>query len=54
VFVSTDAGQSWRSLVNGLDMKGMRQLALSSDGTVLYAGTISRGVYRLGQLDGKQ
>jgi hypothetical protein len=48
VFVSTDGAQSWRPLTDGLDFRGMRQLALSSDGAVLYAATISRGVYRLG------
>ncbi len=48
VLVSTDGAQSWQPLTTGLDFKGMRQLALSFDGSVLYAATISRGIYRLG------
>ena len=48
VLVSVDGGHSWASLTNGLDFFHMRALALSQDGSVLYAGTRGRGVFRLG------
>jgi photosystem II stability/assembly factor-like uncharacterized protein len=48
VFATTDHGGSWQLLADGLDFFGMRALALSEDGTVLYAGTRGGGVFRLG------
>ena len=48
VFVSTDGAQSWQKLGNGLSFTAVRQLALSTDGTVLYAATRGGGPFRLG------
>jgi photosystem II stability/assembly factor-like uncharacterized protein len=49
VFVSEDAGESWRLINNGLRTRAVRSLGISSDGKVLYAGTIGEGVFRLGE-----
>jgi photosystem II stability/assembly factor-like uncharacterized protein len=48
VLATADHGGSWRQLAGGLSFFGMRALALSEDGTVLYAGTRGGGVFRLG------
>lgn len=52
VFVSTDGGDTWQAIIEGLERKDVSVLALSQDGTVLYAGTASgnggAGVWRLG------
>ena len=52
VFVSTDGGNAWRQINQGLARKDVMVLALSADGSVLYAGTASgsggAGVWRLG------
>lgn len=48
VYVSTDSGLTWQDISTGLDTKEILQLALSTDGTVLYAGTSGDGAYRLG------
>jgi photosystem II stability/assembly factor-like uncharacterized protein len=48
VFVSTDWAQTWREINVGLDRPEVHGLALSADGTVLYAGTNGAGVFRLG------
>ena len=48
VFYTTDGGDTWHSLNEGLDFRNVHLLALSADGSVLYAGTSGRGVYRLG------
>ena len=48
VFYSTDGGDTWHALNDGLTFRNVHVLALSSDGSVLYAGTSGRGVYRLG------
>lgn len=48
VFVTTDGAQSWRKLGNGLPPIPMREIVLSQDGSVLYAGTFGAGVWRLG------
>jgi photosystem II stability/assembly factor-like uncharacterized protein len=50
VFLSEDAGQTWRLINNGLRTRSVRTLAISSDGMLLYAGTQGEGVFRLGEL----
>ncbi|MBM3152818.1 MAG: hypothetical protein FJZ96_11575 [Chloroflexi bacterium] len=56
VFVSTDGGDTWTRLNNGMGRSDVQVLALSQDGTVLYAGTASgsggAGVWRLGMPTG--
>jgi photosystem II stability/assembly factor-like uncharacterized protein len=47
VFRSSDAGRTWSPLKEGLRMRAVNALALSSDGRVLYAATEGEGVYRL-------
>jgi photosystem II stability/assembly factor-like uncharacterized protein len=53
VFYSTDGGMMWQRLSNGLTNLNVRGLALSQDGSVLYAGTIGSGVFRLGMFSGQ-
>jgi photosystem II stability/assembly factor-like uncharacterized protein len=48
VFFTTDGGMMWQPLVEGLTNTNVRGLALSDDGSVLFAGTIGSGVFRLG------
>jgi photosystem II stability/assembly factor-like uncharacterized protein len=48
VFVTTDGGQSWQSLRDGLTRNNIVNLALSADGSILYAGSDGGGVFRLG------
>lgn len=52
VFYTLDGGGSWQPLTNGLIRKDVSTLALSEDGSILYAGTASgnggAGVWRLG------
>jgi photosystem II stability/assembly factor-like uncharacterized protein len=48
VFVSTDGAQTWQQIAEGLTALVVDRLALSEDGTVLYAGTRGGGVFRLG------
>jgi photosystem II stability/assembly factor-like uncharacterized protein len=48
VFVTTDGGQSWQPLREGLTRNKIVNLALSADGSVLYAGSDGGGVFRLG------
>ena len=48
VFVSTDGAQTWQRISEGLTNTPVISLALSHDGSVLYAGTDSAGVWRLG------
>lgn len=48
VYYSTDGGVAWKDLSTGLDHVSARVLALSDDGSVLYAGVFGDGVYRLG------
>jgi photosystem II stability/assembly factor-like uncharacterized protein len=48
VFVTLDGGETWQSLNNGLATRDITNLALSADGSVLYAGTGASGVFRLG------
>lgn len=48
VYVSLDGGSSWQALSAGLTIRAVRDLALSADGSVLYAATYGAGVWRLG------
>lgn len=48
VFCSTDSGRGWTALNDGLSTRAITDLALSSDGSVLYAATEGGGVWRLG------
>ncbi len=48
IFYSTDSGQTWQPLNQGLDFRDFRNLALSDDGSVLYAASQGAGVFRLG------
>jgi photosystem II stability/assembly factor-like uncharacterized protein len=50
VFVSTNGADSWQRLSDGFPDVRAEQLALSGNGSILYAGTGIRGVYRLGTL----
>ncbi|MBA7613990.1 Ycf48-like protein [subsurface metagenome] len=47
VYMSTDGGESWTTINEGLSTKAVASLALSSDGRVLYAATSGEGVFRL-------
>ena len=47
IYLSEDGGQSWRLHNEGLTMKSVSVLELSSDGGTLYAGTSGGGVFRL-------
>jgi photosystem II stability/assembly factor-like uncharacterized protein len=52
VFVSADWAQTWQQMNDGLERRDIQVLALSDDGTVLYAGTAAgsggAGAWRLG------
>ncbi len=48
VYYSADSGQTWQSLSQGLNFRDFHNLALSEDGSVLYAGSQGAGVFRLG------
>ncbi|MFC1569289.1 T9SS type A sorting domain-containing protein [bacterium] len=50
VYVSTNGGDTWMAINEGLDHQTMNSLALSDDGSVLYAATMGAGVYRLGDV----
>jgi photosystem II stability/assembly factor-like uncharacterized protein len=54
VFYSTDGGKTWTSLNKGLLTRAVVSLALSADGSVLYAATVGGGVFRLGALPAAQ
>lgn len=47
VYRSVDGGRTWSAINNGLLMRSVNALALSSDGLHLYAATEGGGVYRL-------
>ena len=51
VYLSEDAGQSWRLLSEGLRTRSVRALAISADGETLYAATRGEGVFRLSTHD---
>ncbi len=48
IYVSTDTAATWQAINQGLDHKAVHALALTEDGTVLYAGVKGAGVWRLG------
>jgi photosystem II stability/assembly factor-like uncharacterized protein len=48
VFVSTDGAQTWRHISDGLTITSVISLALTADGSILYAGTYNGGAWRLG------
>jgi photosystem II stability/assembly factor-like uncharacterized protein len=48
VYYSTDSGETWMTLNDGLGTRAVVDLALSADGSVLYAATSGGGVFRLG------
>ena len=50
VHVSLDGGVSWQLLIDGLTHRSVEVLAISDDGSVLYAGADGGGVFRLGAL----
>ncbi len=47
VYRSSDAGVTWLKINNGLRTRAVKALAISSDGSTLYAGTEGEGVFRL-------
>jgi photosystem II stability/assembly factor-like uncharacterized protein len=49
IYVSTDRAQTWQRISEGLINTSIISLALSSNGSTLYAGTSSAGVWRLGE-----
>jgi photosystem II stability/assembly factor-like uncharacterized protein len=44
---SSDGGQTWHKMSNGLHTRAVKSLAISSDGSTLYAATEGEGVFRL-------
>jgi photosystem II stability/assembly factor-like uncharacterized protein len=48
IYVSTNGATTWQKINQGLDFRTMTHLALSNDGSVLYAGSAGAGVFRLG------
>ncbi|MBL4656113.1 MAG: T9SS type A sorting domain-containing protein, partial [Bacteroidia bacterium] len=48
VYQTTDGGTNWELIDNGLTNRSVNCLAISSDGTVVYAGTNGGGVFVLG------
>lgn len=44
VYVSTDGGQTWQALNDGLLTRAVRDLALSADGSVLYMASEGGGI----------
>ncbi len=51
VYLSLDGGQTWSALNDGLLNRTVRGLALSTNGSVLYAVSEGGGVFRLGTPD---
>ena len=51
VYVSTNGGDFWQAINQNLNHRTMNALALSGDGSVLYAATMGAGVYRLGDVE---
>jgi hypothetical protein len=51
VYLSTNSGGTWAPINEGLTMKAVTTLDLSSDGTVVYAGTWGGGIFRLGDIE---
>lgn len=51
VYLSTDGGGSWTPINDGLTMRAVTALSVSSDGQMVYAATWGGGVYRLGEIE---
>ncbi len=51
VYFSTDGGANWVPINEGLSIKAVTAMAISSDGKVLYAATEGGGVFRLGEIE---
>ena len=49
VYRSADSGKTWVPINQGLLMRAVNRLAISSDGKVLYAATEGGGVFRIGE-----
>ena len=47
VYRSQDGGITWRAIKQGLELRAINALAISSDGQHLYAGSEGMGVFRL-------
>ncbi len=47
VYRSDDGGKGWKRINDGLDTRAVQALAISADGSVVYAATEGGGVYRL-------
>ncbi len=47
VYRSTDSGQNWARMNDGLRTRTVVSLAISADGTTLYAGTQGEGAFRI-------
>jgi len=47
VYISYDCGNSWKLINNGLTTRAVNYLAVSNDGSVLYAATEGEGVFVL-------
>ena len=47
VYASRDGGKTWTQMINGLDYWTVFELALSDDGSTLYAATDGSGAYRM-------
>jgi photosystem II stability/assembly factor-like uncharacterized protein len=54
VLYTADGGDTWQPTGGGTCHANLRSLALSEDGSVLYAGTRRAGVWRLGTPVGLQ
>jgi len=48
VYYSLDGGETWQTLIAGLTIRAVNSLALSADGSVLFAATYGAGVFQLG------
>lgn len=47
VYRSTDAGQTWIRMNDGLRTRAVKSVAISADGMTLYAATEGEGVFRI-------
>ncbi len=47
VYESTDGGETWHHMNDGLRTRAVQRLAITADGSILYAGTQGEGVFRL-------
>jgi len=53
IYFSTDGGATWQELNDGLLTRNVRDLALSTDGRVLYMASEGGGAFRLGEPPGQ-